>query len=199
MRNRLSYSDNEIEKGLYTRGGELIYDSSTEEYIGWYHRYVTGELYSLPSYIGGRSVKLLSQLDNSIIEYRNASNGMFDSYYDNISISPYSPFPDDDDYNIGYINRYFMKRRNDISAPISEISETDYNILNNNTSNFYSVIHKLTTLKWKISGIKHDKFNSNGVRLESGVYETNKRVLINTELDFNGITSYLSNLLQFYR
>lgn len=199
MRYKATYLDSEIERGLYTHGNEIVHFDSNKDYIGWYHVYNTGEIYSLPNYVNNESIKLKLKYDSDKVEFNNASNGIFNEYSNYKHISPHAPFPTQEDYDVGYIDRFFMKRRNGTGQPIIEISEDSYNNLNENPNTFYSVLHKTTKLRWKISGNKHDKFNSDGLRVDSGVYETNKRVLFDLESEFDGITNYLSNLLQYYK
>ena len=55
---RLHYTPNQITKALYTTGSEWQTESGTE-YIGLYHTYTTGEVYSESEWNSKTSIKLI--------------------------------------------------------------------------------------------------------------------------------------------
>ena len=68
MRNKLHYPDNEITKNLYTFGNEFML--SNIEYKGFYHKYSTGEIYTLKEWNPLLSNKLLPFEDTSGLKFR---------------------------------------------------------------------------------------------------------------------------------
>ncbi len=113
-------------------------------------------------------------------------------------VSPvvFNPFPITEDYKKGYIERYFCKKVND--GIIIEIDKEQHDSLVNKTeSGINYFLYNSFKLKWKISGPKKDKYKGN-VRIEMGVEDTNKRMLIKTEKSFRGISKILSDLLEFF-
>ena len=68
-RRKLYYPDNQIEKNLYTKGKEWMTLEDWKEYIGPYHRYVTGEVFTEGDWNQFASKKL--------VRYRNRSESYF--------------------------------------------------------------------------------------------------------------------------
>ena len=61
---RLHYTPNQITKALYTTGSEWQTETGIE-YIGPYHTYTTGEIYSEPEWNSQKSIKLMPILRES--------------------------------------------------------------------------------------------------------------------------------------
>lgn len=188
----------EHKTALYTNGGEIVTFDDEENYIGWYHSYTNGYIYSGPTYDSRYSKRLKVPISTIKGEYNAITNKEFKKFSNYENISPFLPLPSQEDYDNGFIYRYFIRRVNDVTSPIIEISEEDYGYLEKNKNNFISILHKTLRLKWMIRGIKDDVYNDNNMRMYSGVFDTNKRTLNKHEKEFPGITSYLNNLLQFY-
>ena len=68
MRYKLHYAENEITKNLYTFGKEFMLNNI--EYKGFYHKYSTGEVYSLKEWNPLLSNKLLPFEDTSGLKFR---------------------------------------------------------------------------------------------------------------------------------
>jgi hypothetical protein len=66
--------------------------------------------------------------------------------------------PDESDYIIGVINRYFARVGNDINKPLFEVSADDFNTPNN--------LYIYFQFEWVISGVKSDvnRVNSDTIR-----------------------------------
>lgn len=106
------------------------------------------------------------------------------------------PYPASDDYNNGYINRFFCKKVND--GIIIEIDNEQYDSLSNKEElgiNYF--LYQPYTLKWRISGPKNDIYKEN-IRIKNGVEDTNNRILSKAEKEFSGISKKLNNPLQFF-
>lgn len=98
------------------------------------------------------------------------------------------PEPTRRDYNRGFFERFFVRRRN--TSEITEVSESEYQRFEDST-NFVRF-----SLKWKISGPRHDVFNDEGYPIETGVEDTNLRIIENT--DQRGIQDKLNDPLEYW-
>ena len=94
-------------------------------------------------------------------------------------VESYVPTPTDDDYTIGYINRSFIQKTNDINSHILEIN-TDNTI--EATDNFY---YTYVTLKWRLTGTPQD------------IMDSNSKTIQYASTTIPNIAYYLSNPLQF--
>ena len=115
----------------------------------------------------------------SIYSYSRLNTELEQFYVSNIKT--HIPEPTKNDYQIGYIKRFFVQKANDTNATIYEIDSETYLTLATNP--FYST----TTLDWRIIGTTQqvNDSNSKSIKLAS----TN---IVNLKL-------YLPNLLQFYK
>jgi len=91
-----------------------------------------------------------------------------------------------DDYNLGYIIRYFVKLKSNKDSSIIEVDEGGYKFLSENIGvgrSFYQSI----SLRWKITGKREDVIIGNTKTVES------------RELLMSGISLKLGNRLQFWK
>lgn len=103
------------------------------------------------------------------------------------------PRPKQEDYDRGYITRYFVQRVNDRHAPIFEVSASELSRM------AQSVMYKTVSLRWRISGPIDRVYDSDGKVIDKGVRESNK---ISTELNTGKMPNlklYLPNTIQFYK
>jgi hypothetical protein len=63
-RRRIYYPEGKIQKGLYTIGKQWMTEDG-KEYIGGYHTYTTGEVFTQASYVRDVSKKLIPYKDVS--------------------------------------------------------------------------------------------------------------------------------------
>ena len=99
-----------------------------------------------------------------------------------------APEPTSRDYERGGFKRFFIRKRG--TAQISEITEDEYKSFSE--SRYFIRF----SLKWKISGPRHDVFNSEGYPIETGVEDTNRRIVKQT--DQRGIENFLNDPLQYW-
>lgn len=98
------------------------------------------------------------------------------------------PKPKDRDYDHGVFERFFVRKRG--TSDIIEISEDEYK--NFSDSRYFIRF----SIKWKISGPRHDVFNSEGYPIETGVEDTNRRIVEQT--DQRGIEEFLNDPLEHW-
>ena len=186
-RERIYYPEGAIQKGLYTSGGEWMFEDGTE-YTGQYHRYSnTKEVFTESYFIKDVSKKLIPFYDlnvgfqNNIFDY-NVLTENIEDYTPELTIpDPYFLQPNQEDYDNGFVKRYFYKRKG--STTINEIDKTGFSDLD---SPYYQKIE----LKWKISGPLNDTTE------ETGIIDTNLRTILLYKNEFTGLERYLTNLRQ---
>lgn len=99
-----------------------------------------------------------------------------------------APEPTESDYDRGFFRRFFVRKRG--TAEIFEVSESEYSEFSNSR---YFVRF---SLKWKISGPRNDVFNDAGYPIETGVEDTNRRILDQTNQ--RGIRDKLDDPLEYW-
>lgn len=96
-------------------------------------------------------------------------------------IKTHVPTPTELDYQRGYINRFFCRKTNNISAPILEV----------NSDVFFSVApnpeYRTVSIRWRISG-----------KTEEIIHSNTNSIKIGSEI-INNLKLYLPNLLQFHK
>ena len=122
-RNRIYYTKAQINNGLLTEGEEWMFIDGTE-YIGQYHTYTTGEVFSEIEFIDGKSRKLIPYVNVSSVGLQTsegmdlAKNFLYDeiksltvkkSIKPNADIEPIT----EKDLKRGYMERYFGYRYDD--------------------------------------------------------------------------------------
>jgi len=173
-RKRIYYPESQILSGLTTEGGEFMTPDNIE-YIGAYHKYSDGAIYTGGSYTSD---------SKQLIKYRlNEPEVSF--LYDKIAqrkfpkkamLAPQQLIVTEDDYKIGIVSRHFAVRINDKTGnSVIEISKKDYDKFRIKKSST-AFIYNLIEIKWKLTGPKNDVYNGN-FRTENGVYDTNKRIV----------------------
>jgi hypothetical protein len=103
------------------------------------------------------------------------------------------PIPNENDYNLGFIRRYFTQKSNDANGHVFEISEELYNKIDDTT--FWISVD----MKWRISGPTNTTYKDNGEIDDRGVINSNKASIGLATHKINNISLYLPNLLQFYK
>ena len=132
------FPKNRITTNLYTKGNEFFIDGKS--YIGAYYKTYSGKVFSGRDPINGSSQELtqISNVKNFTSKTNNISgialNETTKDYITNPNIknlnsylvpTQFYPRPTDNDYQKGYIMRYFAKKRNDIGYVI-EIDKDTY-------------------------------------------------------------------------
>jgi hypothetical protein len=189
MRQKTYYTVDEITNNLYTIGHEFM-TTDNVEYVGPYHRYITGEIFTQPKWDAQTSKQLIQfkQIPTAVKIY-NALNS--------ITIQTGIPNPvivqiTSADINQGYIIRYFIKRINE--QAILEIDNAQYTKYMSNE--FDTNMYVATKMYWFISGASDD-VRENGV-LVKGVVTKNQTQIKQSEQQVPGLSKLLTDPLQFY-
>ena len=158
-RRRIYYTKAQVREGLVTEGGEWMFTDNTE-YIGQYHTYTTGEVFSETTFVDGKSRILIPYVDVQNINQQNeiGIDTAKNFEYDNIKTlnvkksiipNPNQIQPTDKDIKRGWMERYFAKKVND--DIILELTKEDFD--NVGTENgLDSILWEKFKLRWRITG-----------------------------------------------
>jgi hypothetical protein len=103
------------------------------------------------------------------------------------------PNPTEEDYQIGFIRRYFVTKTADLSGFVYEVNLNDFETYLENPHFIY------VDLKWRIRGPLEIIYKSNGEIDDKGVANSNKIAISISANKIKNIRLYLPNLLQFYK
>ena len=189
MRKQLFYTSDEITTNLYTPGKEWMYEDGTE-YIGSYHLYSTGEVYTKGNWSSKQSVKLISYVRRDVLNnvYRTLKTVNISTK----SIPSHNPIVLQADIKIGYIVRYFLKKINE--EIIIEVSADTYKQWKQ--GKFDKKLYLGVQLNWYITGDIED--NQIGSILNRGVVTQNTRQIKAAQSTIPTINNILNNPLDLY-
>jgi len=188
-RKKSYYTVDEITTNLYTFGSEWMLTDGTE-YIGLYHLYATGEVYTLASWNETFSQQLLPYRDinQSAFIYQQLSN-ITTKYKSFVSVRPVI---NSDALTKGYFYRYIVKKNNEMLFYETTLDDFNKWNLKQIDNNLYTMIK----LKWIIRGNLQDTTNA-GVIIPS-VSTMNSMTIKSAEKTIPGLSLYLTNLTEFY-
>lgn len=192
------YPKSQIKTNLYTNGGEYVYASDNKPYIGDYFIVGDGTVYT------GRNpndkpnnLLILNKVSEitpsrSGSEFKPQSYYLVDDYYyyakgEDTIPPPTSlpiqifPVPTEEEYNIGEIQRYFVKKINE--NKYIEVSKDEYERYENQDINVSYQQYSPFTFPWVITGKRANAYTVNK--------NTVKRV--ETENQIQGLSSYFKN------
>lgn len=182
-RGKLYYPKSSITENLFTNGREYMFDTGVM-YIGYYHRYDTGEVYTGPMWDPNSSVKLLPYTDITRFAKKSFENGreLIAFLKSDINTKKYShpitsiSTPSQDEYKRGYFYRYFAVKRNDPPV-IREINKDEY-FNSGNSGGLNTFLYKTGKIKWHLIGDEYDTTDSNGRVTKRGVIDNNIREVV---------------------
>ena len=193
-RRRIYYTKAQVREGLVTEGGEWMFTDNTE-YIGQYHTYTTGEVFSEATFVDGKSRILIPYVNVQNINQQNeigidtAKNFEYDNIKTldvkkSITPNPNQIQPTDKDIKRGWMERYFAKKVND--DIILELTKEDFDNVGTEKG-LDKILWEKFKLRWKISGDATD------------VIETNQRTIQIKSEDYPSITSLIIDYTEFYQ
>lgn len=189
-RKKVRYTKDEITNNLYTTGQEWM-TPDNEEYIGLYHRYSTGEVYTSAKWNPNKSIKLIKfrQIPEGNKQYKKIKTDIETSY---TALQPSRVTITQKNINDGYVDRYFAL--NVVTKNIIEINLDQQTAINEKTidPNLYITV----SLRWYITGNLHPMVK-NGVTIKS-VSEKNNDQIISAAKTISDISKKLTNLTEYY-
>jgi hypothetical protein len=202
-RNRIYYPDAQVTKNLFTNGGEWMLLDGTE-YVGSYHTYTTGEVFTRSSYVDQLSCKLIpyTTQEQTQIKELNGINILNSFDYDEIkSIDvtigtypvPHRVYATDSDFVRGYVNRFFARKVNE--ELFIEISEEDYGNTDS-PDGISSLLWHTFSIRWKVSGPARDVYKNGNIEIP-GIIDTNLRSIQDTQIKYSGFENVLTDPSQY--
>ena len=131
----------------YTNGEEFKSSLSGDSYIGYYIETSNGEYYSgVDNVILGDPLEPIGEDMNknetptiTVKKYNLIKKKLKDFLENTIPIPAMKTYPSEQDYNNGFVDRYFSKR---INSPFyQEISQDVYNSINNKEEKYDYFLH----------------------------------------------------------
>jgi len=190
MRIKVYYPKSEITNNLYTSGKEWMLEDNTE-YLGSYHKYTTGEVYTRSTWNATLSKKLIKfePTDTVNFIYKELKPDVKTKFN---SVNTYYPKITSQDRTKGFIKRFFLKKIN--STVITEIGKKQYDEFNKKKIDPNMNIS--VTIQWIITGPKQDEYQG---KLNLSVQKQNSEQAILANKKIKGIFDILSkNLVAFY-
>lgn len=170
------FPKNKIKTGLYSNGGEFVYEDSKALFSGYYYSLYDGTFFEgksptennkkiikasnpnissdFPSFTptvsdSGSALNKDFRVDTSSPSLQNKAIILPTNQVQNLPV-PYFPKPSSFDYSIGQFSRYFCKKTNE--NVFLEINQNDYASLYNQNSNYVYSLYTPFKTYWLISG-----------------------------------------------
>jgi hypothetical protein len=190
MRQKEYYSEDEIVKNQYTTGKEYM-TKSRVEYIGLYHKYITGEVYTLGEWNVRKSISLIPYEEESAdIKTYRSNKPKIKTRYNTPTV--FYPSPTVNDINKKSITRHILK--NVSTNQLIEIDSTT--VKNYQKKKIDNNLYQLETIEWKISGTLNTVIK-NGIS-EIGVVEQNIETIREKSKVMPELLQYFKSYSEFY-
>ena len=184
--------NDKITEVFFTEGSEYM-DLDGKEYRGYIH-ILSKNYYSEKTHTDN-SILLIELNQNPIfLEYFNLKGLKFRGFIDPVD---FYPAPNEKDYTKGFIERYFIRKRNE-NSKVQEVDKKQFDSLKNKKNGLDGNRYVGIKFNWKISGPKYDVKYGNTI-YSNGVYDTNKKVVELNSIKFPGLDKKLTNFLEFAR
>jgi len=190
MRKKEYYNKEEIVENQYTTGKEYM-TKNRVEYIGLYHKYVTGEVYTLATFNANKSISLMPYQEESLdIKLYKTNKPKIKTKYNTPNI--FYPSITTDDINKKRLIRYILK-----NVSTNQIFETDQQTVQHyQKKKIDNNLYQLEIINWKIAGPLNTT-TTNGIT-EIGVIEQNIETIRNKSKKMSGLLQYFKSYSEFY-
>jgi hypothetical protein len=199
------FPKSKIITNLYTKGNEFVING--KDYIGAYYKTFDGKVYTGKNPINGSSQELKPLTNDNTLFLNNiqSKGGILvdpntKGYINNPNVTDvnlyiiptqFYPKPTDNDYQKGYIMRYFAKKRNDIGYVI-EINKETYLSLINQDKVYDYVTYQAIDVFWQITGPLRDDRKDKQYKI-AGIIDTNKRLVESKDKAFRGLIEFIGD------
>lgn len=185
------YPTSEITPDLYTAGKQWM-TTNNVEYIGAYHKYLTGEVYTKARWQPEISAILIPYIDQTI----SNKNMPYLKLKPEFQLARTSPTAHTvnvtvTDYARGILQRFFIKKRNDNA--IIEIDKQQFDAWKSDQID--KKLYIAIEIAWYIAGPANDVITGISV---PGVATRNQKQIQLAANTIPEIVTYLTNPLQFY-
>lgn len=203
-RQRIYYTKAQITNGLKTGGGEWMFTDGTE-YIGQYHTYTTGEVFTESSFVDGKSRILIPFVDLKKINEQNEFGIDFAKNFEYDAIKQVevkkSVKPNEASVNIynrpikaGSIKRLFAYKVND--GQLLELDEIAYGSVGSE-SGLDKYLWRKFSIDWKVQGPDYDILDSQGNVKEAGIIDENRRTIERFSEDYPTLSKRITDFREF--
>lgn len=164
------YPKSKIISNLYTKGGELVIQSDNSIYKGYYHKLYNGKIYSGKTPEDSPIIELVVisnnqvQTDDTDVDY--SQNNLIYNYLKDVDTDKkllipanYIVKPTEDEYKLGEVQRYFLKKINE--KLIFEIDKEDFDAIKGKDEKYLFKLFFPFELAWQIGGNRIDVININ--------------------------------------
>ena len=179
------YGRHRIDTGKYATPNQFIFLNGND-YVGPYHILPNGKSFTgfIPDL---KSKQLLEKgekfISNDVINYNNIKNEQLPTHKSPI---PIFPLISESDIENGYIERFFIQRRNNPENTIIEIDLDQYLNIGVESNNISQVNYNAVYLKWHISNLT-----------PKILIELNTQQLLKAEKKFKGLSKFITNYLEY--
>jgi len=190
MRQKEYYTNEEINPNQYTIGQEYMTENRIE-YIGLYHTYLTGEIFTKGSYDINSSVLLIPYIQESIdVQQFKKNKPKIKTKFK--SPNRYYLIPNNEDIKNKQITRNILK-----NVSTKQLFEIDNITLKNYTSKkIDNNLYELISVNWKIAG-PINTIVVNGI-LKEGVVEQNIKEIRAKSKAMPELLQYIKSYSEFY-
>ena len=179
---------------LYTKGREFSLDGTN--YIGEYHL-VGGKPKTGP--IPSNEAKVLTKYYPDLVVYNYDRIKEFKNLVTEfIEPKPIIIKPTDLDYELGYIDRFFVEKSINVEKYPTEIDNLQYQKYNT-TQNINGGLYLIVILKWKLTGSLRDRRDTKGNLIERGIYEHNALEVEKGARQIPNLSYIIKNYIEFAR
>lgn len=191
-RKRTYYSQEQIQKNLFTKGKQWMTLDDWKEHVGFYHKYSTEEVFTERDWIPNVSMKLVPYRDRSesyfkyadLKEYKNISGHKMKIIGSSVTEMgnfrtpiPNKKPPISSDFARGKIQRYFVYKRNEINRVFFEIDAVQASNYESKRYGINQTLYGFETITWKLTGPEFDEYYK-GILYTPGVVDTNSRIIL---------------------
>lgn len=192
-RQKLYYPKDQIVNDLFTNGREFMLLRNFEEYIGFYHRYTTGEVFTENEWNPLKSerlirfrtltepqkkyydIKLFSKnITKPGIRRKKSNNN--DEYFRFSAPRPVKRKLTQSEIDSGTTYRYFITKRNERDRVFYEVSSEQGVSFFDNKNGINQYLYELIQIPWKVDGPEYDIYDGDLLKIP-GVIDTNLRIL----------------------
>lgn len=206
-RRRSYYSADQIQKNLFTNGKQWMKLDTWEEYVGFYHKYSTGEVFSESDWTIGVSMKLIPYRNRSenyfkyadLKEYKQVGSNKLKIVGGSLTEMgnfrtplPKKTPPTVTDMSNGQMKRYFIYKRNEPNRVFFEIDNAQASTYNSSKYGINQALYGLEEMMWKLSGPEFDEYY-NGILMKPGVVDTNSRIILKMSNKFRIFTTVVTD------
>jgi len=182
-----------------------------KEYKGFYHKYITGEVFTGYEWDSKTSKKLVryKKRSDSFFQYIDTKNyikingekkeiiggSVFNA---NRYRAPRAIKRKTTDAELlkGVMDRHFIYKRNEPNRVFFEISEGQSKLYYVNNAGINQSLYGLLDFKWKLDGPEYDVYE-NGLMIQPGVFDTNKRIVLRHSQKFPKLAEVVTDFFEY--